>query len=47
MTNPAIIRRAELVAEAFKLRAQQNNAMDPRALRKFERDHPPINNSSR
>ncbi len=47
MTDPAIIRRAELIAQAFKLKSEQNNAMDCRALRKFEGRHPPINHSSR
>ena len=47
MTDPAIIRKAELIAHPFKLKSKQNNAMDCRALRKFEENHPPINHSSR
>lgn len=47
MTDPAIIRKAELIAQAFKLKSKQNNAMDCRALRKFEEKHPPINHGSK
>jgi hypothetical protein len=40
MTDPAIMRKADLIAEAMKLKAKQNNVMDSRALRKFESSHP-------
>jgi len=39
MANDAIMRKAELIAEAFRLKSMQNNTMDPRRLRKFEETH--------